>query len=168
MQPLLREAEEPASVVTETDETDYRVGEEKAATLFEQMQAEREELAVRQEKLSERERLAEQLAHNARKLQKQLQESEARIRKLLTMIDETEVANVKRLSSLLASVDAKSGAQMLLEMDQDLSTRLLYCMDEREAASLLGEMVKSGGPTSVKRAAVLAERLHKLSEEIKP
>ncbi len=140
--------------------------EEYALSLFSQLKLAKAEVAEEKMALSEQKRLVEALAENAAKLQGELKKSEKKIRRLLIEIDETEIDNVKRLAILISGLDSIAGVEMLLELHEQLASRIVFYMTHEKKTEVLAAMMKDTDPKKKQRAVVITETLQKLTEVI--
>lgn len=145
-----------------------RAAESYAVSLFQEVENERKKLASERELLAEQKRVIEQMMELARKQQDEVVRAEQKLKELVTVIDATEMQSVKRLAEIVSAGDDKSGATMLLEMDEPMAARVLYCVEPKKAASLLAEAFKLAGADEKQTAQIVSitRNLHKLTDKV--
>ncbi len=77
-------------------------------------------------------------------------------------IQETELANLKRLAKVYATMTPDGAAKILTEFQDDAAVKLFAIMKESETAPIL-ELMARDGPTNARRVALISERLRLLS-----
>lgn len=144
----------------------FRAGESYAMKIFKALEKEREQVSAEKEKLAVQKELIEELSHNTESLQKKLEKSQETIMNLLDQVDEQEKANVIQLAGLVSNADVKSAAQMLLDMSEDLSAKVIYNMESKKSAEIISSMLKVAPPEQKERAARILEYVHRLGDKL--
>jgi len=169
LQPMLAMPAEPEAPLAELEERkpleqhNLRPQEEYAVLVFREIERERQRLAERDQQLRDREKALNVLADNVRHLQKQLQETETRVRRLLVTIDKHEIDNLKGLAQMISNLNQQQAAEMLLEMDDNRIARIIYYMDNKNAANVISVLMQ-GAANQRQRAAGIIEKIQRLTE----
>lgn len=133
-----------------------------------------EQLRVRHETLSEREKNLEELAQRIEAERAELAsvtQSVARIRddidRRIIRIQEDEAANVKRLAKTYAGMEPASVAKVVAEMDEKLVVKILSQMKDDQNGAILDALAKTDAQ-GAKLAASLSDRIRLVPAAKKP
>ena len=140
--------------------------EDYAVLLFEELNRSKAEVETKKQKLADKENYLKALSENTKKLQNKMVEMEDNLRSLLIEIDETEIGNVKRLTKLISGLEPLIGAEMLTKLDQTLSSRVIFYMEDEKASELITAMVATGQQDQMDRALAITQELQKLTEKL--
>lgn len=171
--PLLRDGDPKLQAVVDLDDQRERFarqrhGEVYASRLFAALEAERERLAQERILLQDRERTVGEMEKALAKIAAEVQAAEQRVRFLLDYTDETEQANVRRLSAILAASEPQSGARLLLSVPPKMAARLIEAMDTRRAAEVMATLTtRSSGAEATKVQEILGH-LQRLASSSPP
>ncbi|MFM8878097.1 MAG: MotE family protein [Verrucomicrobiota bacterium] len=133
-----------------------------------------EQLRVRHETLSEREKNLEELAQRIEAERAELAsvtQSVARIRddidRRIIRIQDDEAANVKRLAKTYAGMEPASVAKVVAEMDEKLVVKILSQMKDDQNGAILDALAKTDAQ-GAKLAASLSDRIRLVPAAKKP
>jgi len=73
-------------------------------------------------------------------------------------LQQEEIANLKRLAKIYATMSPEGAVSILREMKDDDIVKIFTCMKDAETAPIL-ELLAHGSPADAKRAAAISERL---------
>ncbi len=140
--------------------------EKHAVHLFNQLQSARNDLASEERRIEDRRRYIETMSDNVGNMQAKLDESEARIRTLLDIIEQKEVENVRQLTKVVSGMEVTAGAEMLMAFEDPLPSRVLYYMKPEKKTAMLTTMMRTDDVDMKKRAVRIAEGMQRISEEL--
>ena len=133
-----------------------------------------EQLRLRHETLSEREKHLEELARRIEAERAELAsvtQSVARIRddidRRIIRIQDDEAANVKRLAKTYAGMEPASVAKVVAEMDERLVVKILSQMKDDQNGAILDALAKTDAQ-GAKLAASLSDRIRLVPPAKKP
>ena len=133
----------------------------------------RQQVEAREKLVAEREKAVEtdmqmvaRFKGEIEKSRKQILDLEARVTQLVTMIDESEAKNLRKLAKIYNSMDAEEAANMIDSMDDDEVVNILARMKERQIGKVLGAYAGKSDKTA-ERSARLIEKIRVLTTEMK-
>jgi flagellar motility protein MotE (MotC chaperone) len=137
---------------------------------YDELQREREKISREKEKLARRKKAADEIKKQALEMQKQIERYENKVKSLLIMIDEKEVGNSTRLATIVSGLQPALAAKMLMEYDNSMAARILYFMNQKKAAEIIGQLVSDDKKTErvkiiTKKMQLLAEKFEEVKNE---
>jgi len=122
------------------------------------LRTEKDAIAAREKQLTE-------LANRVQAEKAELDEALRSVKRMQEQVDRSviqikddEVANLKRLAKMYATMEPPGAARILREIDDAVIVKILTLMKEPETAAILDALARQGD-TDTKRAATLAETL---------
>ncbi len=82
-------------------------------------------------------------------------------------VKESEVANLKRLARVYASMEPEGASAILKQLDEVTAVKVLSFMKEDQIGAVLSAIARSGEPDT-RRVAILSERLRLLQSRTDP
>ncbi len=92
-----------------------------------------------------------------RKLRSQVEAMQTNLNSMVTMVQEDEVPNLKKIAKIHTSMAPEAAARILLNLEDDSLVKILVLMKEADSAPILEQMATD--PLQAKRVARLTERI---------
>ncbi len=131
-------------------------------TLASELKDQKAAIKQREEGIIARESRLQAERSELEKTRKQVEALREEIGARMIEIQADEAKNLKTLAATYRSLSPKTAVAILREMDELTVVKVLSLMKSDEVSALFEEMVKSGDPALIKRAAHLSERIRLL------
>ena len=122
------------------------------------LQSERADVETRKGQLNELETRLQAERQELNVVLQRVTQIQAEFEKNVVRLRDQELKNLKKQAKVMADMAPDSAAALLIQMSDDDSARMLTVMKSEQATALL-EVISKMGPTQLKHAAVIAERM---------
>ena len=141
-----------------------RAAEQYLSTFYEDLNREKEKIAEERKKLSEEEKVAKETLMQAQKMQAEINNSESRVKNLLKTIDEKEMKNMLSLTALISGLETAQAGKMLMELDDETASRILWLMNKKTASLVLTELIRNSTEKDMERIKKFSKIMQVLSD----
>ena len=131
------------------------------------LQAMEEKISAEREKVAAERKSAGEIQQQSKKMQTELEKYREKIKDLLDVVDKKEIANIKKITTLIEGLELEQAVKMFLTYDKNKAARLLYYMNPKVAKDLIANILETAKDDTAKQdLRDITERMHRLTEEL--
>ena len=144
-----------------------RINEKMVRELYRRLQAMEEKISAEREKVAAERKSAGEIQQQSKKMQTELEKYREKIKDLLDVVDKKEIANIKKITTLIEGLELEQAVKMFLTYDKNKAARLLYYMNPKVAKDLIANILETAKDDTAKQdLRDITERMHRLTEEL--
>jgi len=144
-----------------------RINERMVRELYRRLREMEEKISKEREIISAEKKVAEEIEAQAQKTQDELEKYREKIKDLLDVVDKKEIANLKKITTMIEGLEIEQAVKMFKTYDQNRAARLMYYMNPKFAKELMANMLETAEDDMTKEyLRDITERMLRLTEEL--
>ena len=167
---VAKETEEKLKKQQENPGVGYmnRTNERMVRELYNRLRLMEEKISVERENVANERKSAEEIKSQSKMMQKELEQYREKIKDLLDYVDKKEIANLKKITSLIEGLEIEQAVKMFNTYDKNKAARLMYYMNPKVAKEIIANILETAKNDMAKEdIRDITERMHRLTEELK-